>query len=177
MFKAAQKNGQERGGRGRKKDAGAESLSPSYHHKSLEGGLTVPGHMGSGPLPVQPYPTDEVLRLSLSRGISLSLPSSPMMPPRQPYMLPLRPTTKSPGSVRKPKYVESPRVPAAAVSWTLRSEEHSEEQTYRYGNIQCHFALSSDQYFPLLFCKRSLDDSVLMSSNDLHSTVSSSRAF
>uniref|UniRef100_A0AAR2M046 Orc1-like AAA ATPase domain-containing protein n=1 Tax=Pygocentrus nattereri TaxID=42514 RepID=A0AAR2M046_PYGNA len=52
--------------------------------------------MGSGPLPVQPYPTDEMLRMSLSRGISLSLPSSPMMPPRQPYMLPLRPTTKSP---------------------------------------------------------------------------------
>ncbi|XP_066521071.1 protein TANC1 isoform X2 [Hoplias malabaricus] len=126
MHKAAQKNGQERGGRGRKKDAGAESLSPSYHHKSLEGGLTVPvpSHMGSGPLPVQPYPTDEVLRLSLSRGVSLSLPSSPMLPPRQPYMLPF--STKSPGSVRKPKYVESPRVPAAAVSWTLRSEEHSD---------------------------------------------------
>ncbi|XP_072539774.1 protein TANC1 isoform X3 [Salminus brasiliensis] len=127
MFRAAQKSGQERGGRGRKRDAGCDSLSPSYHHhKSLEGGLTVPSHMGSGPLPMQPYPTDEVLRLSLSRGVSISLPSSPMLPPRQPYMLPLRPSTKSPGSVRKPKYVESPHVPGGAISWTLRSEEHSD---------------------------------------------------
>uniref|UniRef100_A0A3B1JZ47 Tetratricopeptide repeat, ankyrin repeat and coiled-coil containing 1 n=1 Tax=Astyanax mexicanus TaxID=7994 RepID=A0A3B1JZ47_ASTMX len=80
--------------------------------------------MGSGPLPMQPYPTDDVLRLSLSRGVSISLPSSPMLPPRQPYLLPLRPSTKSPGSVRKPKYVESPHAPVGAVSWTLRSEEH-----------------------------------------------------
>ncbi|GAA6075906.1 protein TANC1 isoform X1 [Tachysurus ichikawai] len=51
--------------------------------------------MGSGPLPVQPYPTEDVLRVGLSRGVSMSLPSSPMLPPRQPYMLPLRPSTKS----------------------------------------------------------------------------------
>lgn len=59
----------------------------------------VPGDVGSGPLPVQPYPTEDVLRLGLSRGVSLSLPSSPMLPPRQPYVLPLRASTKSPGTL------------------------------------------------------------------------------
>ncbi|XP_058258119.1 protein TANC1 isoform X2 [Hemibagrus wyckioides] len=126
MRKTGQRSVQERGGRGRKKDAGTESFSPRFHHKALEGGLTVPGDVGSGPLPVQPYPTEDVLRLGLSRGVSMSLPSSPMLPPRQPYMLPLRPSTKSPGSVRKPKHAESSRVPVDAVSWCLRSEEDSD---------------------------------------------------
>ncbi|KAK2857429.1 hypothetical protein Q7C36_005348 [Tachysurus vachellii] len=95
MRKAGQRNIQERGGRGRKKDRDTESFCPRFHQVTLEGGLTVPGDMGSGPLPVQPYPTEDVLRVGLSRGVSMSLPSSPMLPPRQPYMLPLRPSTKS----------------------------------------------------------------------------------
>ncbi|XP_060774655.1 protein TANC1 isoform X2 [Neoarius graeffei] len=126
MRKAGQRNIQERGGRGRKKDAGGEAFSPRFHHKALEGGLTVPGDVGSGPLPVQPYPTEDILRLGLSRGVSLSLPSSPMLPPRQPYVLPLRASTKSPGSVRKPKHAESSRVPMDAFSWSLRSEENAD---------------------------------------------------
>ncbi|XP_053540094.1 protein TANC1 isoform X2 [Ictalurus punctatus] len=126
MRKAGQRTVQERGGRGRKKDADGETLSPRFHHKALEGGLMVPGDVGSGPLPVQPYPTEDVLRLGLSRGVSLSLPSSPMLPPRQPYMLPLRPSTKSPGSFRKPKHAESSHIPVDAVSWCLRSEENSD---------------------------------------------------
>ncbi|GAA6075905.1 protein TANC1 isoform X1, partial [Tachysurus ichikawai] len=76
-----------------------ESFCPRFHQVTLEGGLTVPGDMGSGPLPVQPYPTEDVLRVGLSRGVSMSLPSSPMLPPRQPYMLPLRPSTKSSGTI------------------------------------------------------------------------------
>lgn len=49
----------------------------------------------------------------------MSLPSSPLLP-RQSYMMPLRPSKKSPGLIRKPKYVESPRVPSDAIVSALR---------------------------------------------------------
>ncbi|KAF7711089.1 protein TANC1 isoform X2 [Silurus meridionalis] len=128
MRKTGQRNVQGRGGggRGRKNDAAGETFSPRFHHKTISRGLGVPGDAGSGPLPVQPYPTEDVLRLGLSRGVSLSLPSSPMLPPRQPYVLPLRPSTKSPGSVRKPQHAESSRIPLDAVAWCLGSEENSD---------------------------------------------------
>ncbi|KAF5895410.1 protein TANC1-like isoform X1 [Clarias magur] len=103
-----------------------DAFSPRFQHKAPDGGLTVPGDVGSGPLPVQPYPTEDVPRMGLSRGVSVSLPSSPMLPPRQPYMLPLRPSIKSTGSVRKPKHAESSRIPVDALSWCLRSDEYSD---------------------------------------------------
>ncbi|TTI92362.1 Protein TANC1 [Bagarius yarrelli] len=124
MHKVGQRNIHERGGGSRKKDTGGEAFSPRFHRRALEGGLVVPGDVGSGPLPVQPYPTEDVQRPGLSRGVSMSLPSSPMLPARQPYMLPLKPSTKSPGSVRKPKHGESSRIPVDALSWCLRSEEN-----------------------------------------------------
>ncbi|XP_062853773.1 protein TANC1 [Trichomycterus rosablanca] len=126
MLKATQKNVQERGSRGKTKDAGDEAFSPRLPQKALQGRSTDPGVMDSGPLPVQPYPTEDVLRVGLTRGVSLSLPSSPMLPLRQPYMLPFRPSTKSTGSVRKPKYVDSPHVPLDALSWSLRRKEHND---------------------------------------------------
>lgn len=43
------------------------------------------------------YPsTDELLRHSLSKGVSMSLPSSPLLP-RQTYVMAARPCKKSPG--------------------------------------------------------------------------------
>uniref|UniRef100_A0A3P9LKR5 Tetratricopeptide repeat, ankyrin repeat and coiled-coil containing 1b n=1 Tax=Oryzias latipes TaxID=8090 RepID=A0A3P9LKR5_ORYLA len=57
--------------------------------------------------------------LGFSKGVSMSLPSSPLLP-RQSHMMPLRPSKRSPGPIRKPKYVESPRVPSDAVVSSLR---------------------------------------------------------
>lgn len=76
---------------------GSQSLSPSFHHRVQEEGIVVLQNHGSGPLPVQPYPAEEVLRPSLTRGVSVSLPSSPLLPPRQPYLSPVR-SNKSPGA-------------------------------------------------------------------------------
>uniref|UniRef100_A0AAQ5YAT6 Tetratricopeptide repeat, ankyrin repeat and coiled-coil containing 1b n=1 Tax=Amphiprion ocellaris TaxID=80972 RepID=A0AAQ5YAT6_AMPOC len=61
--------------------------------------------------------TDDVFRLSLAKGVSMSLPSSPLLP-QQSYMMPLRPNKRSPGPIRKPKYVESPRVPSDAIHFS-----------------------------------------------------------
>uniref|UniRef100_A0A3B3HWG5 Tetratricopeptide repeat, ankyrin repeat and coiled-coil containing 1b n=1 Tax=Oryzias latipes TaxID=8090 RepID=A0A3B3HWG5_ORYLA len=62
---------------------------------------------------------DDVFMLGFSKGVSMSLPSSPLLP-RQSHMMPLRPSKRSPGPIRKPKYVESPRVPSDAVVSSLR---------------------------------------------------------
>ncbi|XP_048056603.1 protein TANC1 isoform X4 [Megalobrama amblycephala] len=120
MFKAVLKKGREGGGRAGKRDAGSQSLSPSFHHRVQEEGIVVLQNHGSGPLPVQPYPAEEVLRPSLTRGVSVSLPSSPLLPPRQPYLSPVR-SNKSPGSIRTPKYVENPRAPGDPVTCALRN--------------------------------------------------------
>uniref|UniRef100_A0A8C2JYN4 Tetratricopeptide repeat, ankyrin repeat and coiled-coil containing 1b n=1 Tax=Cyprinus carpio TaxID=7962 RepID=A0A8C2JYN4_CYPCA len=72
------------------------------------------------PAGVRPFlPADEGLRLSLAKGVSMSLPSSPLLP-RQTYVMAAHPCKKSPGPVRKPKYVESPRVPGDAITSSLR---------------------------------------------------------
>ncbi|NXJ69236.1 TANC1 protein, partial [Rostratula benghalensis] len=52
-------------------------------------------------------------RMNLAKGVSMSLPSSPLLP-RQSYSMQSRANKKSPGPTRKPKYVESPRVPGEA---------------------------------------------------------------
>uniref|UniRef100_A0A8C7U456 Tetratricopeptide repeat, ankyrin repeat and coiled-coil containing 1b n=1 Tax=Oncorhynchus mykiss TaxID=8022 RepID=A0A8C7U456_ONCMY len=54
----------------------------------------------------------------------MSLPSSPLLP-RQSYMMPSRSSKRSPGPIRKPKYVESPRVPGDAIISELRKKEPS----------------------------------------------------
>ncbi|KAL0190623.1 hypothetical protein M9458_013321, partial [Cirrhinus mrigala] len=53
-----------------------------FHHRVQEEGIAVVQNHGSGPLPVQPP--------NLTRGVSVSLPSSPLLPPRQPYLSPVR---------------------------------------------------------------------------------------
>uniref|UniRef100_A0A673CPV7 Tetratricopeptide repeat, ankyrin repeat and coiled-coil containing 1b n=1 Tax=Sphaeramia orbicularis TaxID=375764 RepID=A0A673CPV7_9TELE len=69
----------------------------------------------------------DIFRLSLAKGGSMSLPSSPLLP-RQSYMMPLRPSKRSPGPIRKPKYVESPRVPSDAIVsyFTVHEDRHEE---------------------------------------------------
>ncbi|XDV29955.1 hypothetical protein PO909_032970 [Leuciscus waleckii] len=48
---------------------------------------------------VHPFsPTDEGLKLSLAKGVSMSLPSSPLLP-RHNYVMAARPCKKSPGGM------------------------------------------------------------------------------
>ncbi|XP_051705445.1 protein TANC1 isoform X4 [Oryctolagus cuniculus] len=68
-----------------------------------------------GDSPVSSLPlAEDTYRVSLAKGVSMSLPSSPLLP-RQSHLVQSRSNKKSPGPVRKPKYVESPRVPGDAV--------------------------------------------------------------
>uniref|UniRef100_A0A8B9HXX1 Tetratricopeptide repeat, ankyrin repeat and coiled-coil containing 1b n=1 Tax=Astyanax mexicanus TaxID=7994 RepID=A0A8B9HXX1_ASTMX len=90
----------------------------------LESTLVIPWLEDPGS--IAPCPAEERLRLSLSKGVSMSLPSSPLLP-RQNYMMPSRSCKKSPGPVRKPKYVESPRVPADAITSALRNAADSKD--------------------------------------------------
>lgn len=50
-----------------------------------------------GPTSGHPNVPEDVFRLSLAKGVSMSLPSSPLLP-RQSYMMPLRPSKRSPGT-------------------------------------------------------------------------------
>lgn len=68
--------------------------SPSAHTRFPPEGN--PQHQGPGS--GLPNVQDEVFRLSLAKGVSMSLPSSPLLP-RQSYMMPLRPSKRSPGTV------------------------------------------------------------------------------
>uniref|UniRef100_A0A8C1U2N9 Tetratricopeptide repeat, ankyrin repeat and coiled-coil containing 1b n=1 Tax=Cyprinus carpio TaxID=7962 RepID=A0A8C1U2N9_CYPCA len=95
-------------------------IKNSETEKRQTGEAVCPGGGMQDPVGVRPYPpTDEGLRLSLAKGVSMSLPSSPLLP-RQTYMMAARPSKKSPGPVRKPKYVESPRVPGNVITSSLR---------------------------------------------------------
>ncbi|XP_040297601.1 protein TANC1 isoform X4 [Bufo bufo] len=62
---------------------------------------------------------DDFYKMGFSKGVSVSLPSSPLLP-RQSYAMQQRAPKKSPGPMRKPKYVESPRVPGDAAVMPLR---------------------------------------------------------
>ncbi|NXU17864.1 TANC1 protein, partial [Pardalotus punctatus] len=70
------------------------------------------GHNADFPAGNQPG-SEDASRMNLAKGVSMSLPSSPLLP-RQSYLMQARANKKSPGPVRKPKYVESPRVPGEA---------------------------------------------------------------
>uniref|UniRef100_A0A8C7V007 Tetratricopeptide repeat, ankyrin repeat and coiled-coil containing 1b n=1 Tax=Oncorhynchus mykiss TaxID=8022 RepID=A0A8C7V007_ONCMY len=76
----------------------------------------------------RPYSPEDVFRLSLAKGVSMSLPSSPLLP-RQSYMMPSRSSKRSPGPIRKPKYVESPRVPGDAIISELRKVADSKTES------------------------------------------------
>ncbi|XP_059418544.1 protein TANC1-like isoform X2 [Carassius carassius] len=110
MFKAVLKKS--RDGAKNRKDAGEPYLLTAQR-RYPSGGVQDPAGVRLFP------PADEVLRLGLAKGVSMSLPSSPLLP-RQTYMMAARPCKKSPGPIRKPKYVESPRVPGDAITSSLR---------------------------------------------------------
>ncbi|XP_076018134.1 protein TANC1-like [Genypterus blacodes] len=121
MFKAVLKKNRD-GGKGSKKDSGDVHSHSAQRRGPPEGSLQ---ETGSGRSFVQ----DEVFRLSLAKGVSMSLPSSPLLP-RQSYMMPLRSSKRSPGPVRKPKYVESPRVPSDAIVSALRKVADNKESSH-----------------------------------------------
>ncbi|NXS51449.1 TANC1 protein, partial [Brachypteracias leptosomus] len=82
------------------------------------------GHNADLPVGDQPVPED-TYRMNLAKGVSMSLPSSPLLP-RQSYLMQSRANKKSPGPVRKPKYVESPRVPGEAALPLRKGSEQGE---------------------------------------------------
>uniref|UniRef100_A0A3Q3CIQ3 Tetratricopeptide repeat, ankyrin repeat and coiled-coil containing 1 n=1 Tax=Haplochromis burtoni TaxID=8153 RepID=A0A3Q3CIQ3_HAPBU len=89
MFKAVLKKNRD-GGKGSKKDSG-DVHSHSVQRRFPTEGNPQPQGPGSG----LPNAQDEVFRLSLAKGVSMSLPSSPLLP-RQSYMMPLRSNKRSP---------------------------------------------------------------------------------
>uniref|UniRef100_A0A8D1SS49 Protein TANC1 n=1 Tax=Sus scrofa TaxID=9823 RepID=A0A8D1SS49_PIG len=106
MLKAVLKKSRE-GGKGNKKETGGD-FGPETSPPALP-----PGHGGDFSVSSLPV-AEDAYRVSLAKGVSMSLPSSPLLP-RQSHSVQSRSTKKSPGPVRKPKYVESPRVPGDAV--------------------------------------------------------------
>ncbi|XP_030643168.1 protein TANC1 isoform X2 [Chanos chanos] len=116
MFKAVLKKNRD-GGRGSKKETAGEPQLVSAQRRGPNGAPEASGTHLYGP--------ENLLRHSLNKGVSMSLPSSPLLP-RQTYMVPSRSCKKSPGPIRKPKYVESPRVPGDALLSALRSVEDKE---------------------------------------------------
>ncbi|XP_065697322.1 protein TANC1 isoform X1 [Patagioenas fasciata] len=117
MLKAVLKKSRE-GGKGNKKDSG--ECCP----ESAAGVAAPPVPSAEPPAGPRPGPED-ARRAALARGVSMSLPASPLLP-RQPGLLHGRACAKSPGPARKPKYVESPRVPGEAALPPRKGAEHGE---------------------------------------------------
>uniref|UniRef100_A0A8C2UCC2 Tetratricopeptide repeat, ankyrin repeat and coiled-coil containing 1 n=1 Tax=Coturnix japonica TaxID=93934 RepID=A0A8C2UCC2_COTJA len=117
MLKAVLKKSRE-GGKGSKKEP-AGDFSPENALQSV----AASGHSADLPTGIQPVPGD-AYRMNLAKGVSMSLPSSPLLP-RQSYLMQSRSNKKSPGPIRKAKYVESPRVPGEAI--LLRKQSEQEE--------------------------------------------------
>ncbi|XP_033021336.1 protein TANC1 isoform X2 [Lacerta agilis] len=111
MLKAVLKKSRD-GGKASKKESG-DSCSESALQI-----ITTSGHHADFPSGIQPAPED-VYRMNLAKGVSMSLPSSPLLP-RHAYLMQSRASKKSPGPIRKPKYVESPRIPGDAVAVPTR---------------------------------------------------------
>lgn len=73
------------------------SSTGDVHGHSTQGRYPHEGKQLQGPGVSHLFAQDDVFRLSLAKGVSMSLPSSPLLP-RQSYMMPLRPTKRSPGT-------------------------------------------------------------------------------
>ncbi|XP_054826171.1 protein TANC1 [Eublepharis macularius] len=93
--------------------------------------IATSGHNTDIPGGVQPV-SEDAYRMNLTKGVSMSLPSSPLLP-RHAYLMQSRASKKSPGPIRKPKYVESPRVPGDSVVIPMRKAseptEHNQNET------------------------------------------------
>ncbi|XP_029461405.1 protein TANC1 [Rhinatrema bivittatum] len=72
--------------------------------------------------------SEDVCRMNFAKGVSMSLPSSPLLP-RQSYSVQPRSNKKSPGPIRKPKYVESPKVPGDTLAMPLRKVSELSESS------------------------------------------------
>ncbi|KAK5600250.1 Protein tanc1 [Crenichthys baileyi] len=123
MFKAVLKKNRD-GGKGSKKDSG-DVHSHSAQRRFPPDGNPLPQGPGSSHI----YAQEDVLKLEYAKGVSMSLPSSPLLP-RQSYMMPLRQNKRSPGPIRKPKYVESPRVPSDAIMSALRKVADNKDSSH-----------------------------------------------
>ncbi|KAM4731699.1 protein TANC1-like isoform 2-T2 [Anableps anableps] len=89
MFKAVLKKNRD-GGKGSKKESGDVNSHGPQRRFPPEGN-PLPQGPGSSHL----YAQDDALKLGFSKGVSMSLPSSPLLP-RQSYMMPLRQNKRSP---------------------------------------------------------------------------------
>ncbi|XP_052531892.1 protein TANC1 isoform X1 [Tympanuchus pallidicinctus] len=118
MLKAVLKKSRE-GGKGSKK----ESAGDSCPENALQS-IAASGHSADLPTGSQ-HILGDAYRMNLAKGVSMSLPSSPLLP-RQSYLMQSRSNKKSPGPIRKAKYVESPRVPGEAIL-LLRKQSEQEE--------------------------------------------------
>ncbi|KAK6310144.1 hypothetical protein J4Q44_G00200250 [Coregonus suidteri] len=134
MFKAVLKKNRD-GGKGSKKEPAGELYIAQ--RRCPPGGGAPQTHEPGGLH--HPYSPEDVFRLSLAKGVSMSLPSSPLLP-RQSYMMPSRSSKRSPGPIRKPKYVESPRVPGDTIISALRkvadSKTESSHNEYLYISLR-----------------------------------------
>uniref|UniRef100_A0A8C3EWR7 Tetratricopeptide repeat, ankyrin repeat and coiled-coil containing 1 n=1 Tax=Corvus moneduloides TaxID=1196302 RepID=A0A8C3EWR7_CORMO len=118
MLKAVLKKSRE-GGKGTKKDPAGDCCPENALQVT-----STSGHNADFPTGDQPGSQD-TYRTNLAKGVSMSLPSSPLLP-RQSYLMQARANKKSPGPVRKPKYVESPRVPGEAALPLRKGSEPGE---------------------------------------------------
>ncbi|XP_078537826.1 protein TANC1 isoform X1 [Lissotriton helveticus] len=121
MLKAVLKKSRE-GGKSIKKDSSEENASQV---------ITIPGHNPDYLMGRRTSTPDDLFRMSIAKGVSMSLPSSPLLP-RQPYSMPSRSNKKSPGPIRRAKYVESPRVPGDAVAMPLRKVSELADATQNH---------------------------------------------
>ncbi|NWU97114.1 TANC1 protein, partial [Upupa epops] len=117
MLKAVLKKSRE-GGKGNKKDSADSCL------EIVSQVTATSAHNADFPIGDQPVSGD-TFRMNLAKGVSMSLPSSPLLP-RQSYLMQSRSSKKSPGPVRKPKYVESPRVPGEVALPLRKGSEQGE---------------------------------------------------
>ncbi|XP_041577608.1 protein TANC1 isoform X5 [Vulpes lagopus] len=118
MLKAVLKKSRE-GGKGSRKETGGD-FGPETSPQVLPSGHG--GDFSVSSLPI----AEDTYRVSLAKGVSMSLPSSPLLP-RQSHSVQSRSNKKSPGPVRKPKYVESPRVPGDGVIIPFREVSKAAE--------------------------------------------------
>ncbi|XP_035750351.1 protein TANC1 isoform X4 [Egretta garzetta] len=118
MLKAVLKKSRE-GGKGNKKDTAGDSCPENAFQV-----IATSGHNADFPTGNQPA-SEDTYRMNLAKGVSMSLPSSPLLP-RQSYLMQSRSSKKSPGPIRKPKYVESPRVPGEAALPLRKGSEQGE---------------------------------------------------
>uniref|UniRef100_A0A4W5PF92 Tetratricopeptide repeat, ankyrin repeat and coiled-coil containing 1b n=1 Tax=Hucho hucho TaxID=62062 RepID=A0A4W5PF92_9TELE len=106
MFKAVLKKNRD-GGKGSKKEQAGELHIAQ--RRCLSGGGAPQTHEAGGLH--RPYSPEDVFRLSLAKGVSMSLPSSPMLP-RQSYMMPSRSSKRSPAELQAEKEPSSSSSPA-----------------------------------------------------------------